>query len=114
MNKPTKTEWRNRIIGTGMEDAEQLLANPKNWRVHPKAQQTALEGALNEIGWVQNVIVNQRTGFVVDGHARIALAISKGRRFRLFMWIWTKQRKPQQLVTAGGTQRSTKWRPPAA
>ena len=54
MSKQKATEWRIRIVDVGMEDAEQLLANPKNWRVHPKAQQTALEGALNEIGWVQN------------------------------------------------------------
>lgn len=69
--------WRNRIVGTGWEDPEQLLANPKNWRVHPKAQQDALGGVLSEVGWVQTVIVNQATGFVVDGHARIGLAISK-------------------------------------
>lgn len=58
--------WRNRIVGEGMEDADQLLANPRNWRIHPKAQQDALEGVLREVGWVQRVIVNQRTGFVVD------------------------------------------------
>jgi len=32
---------------------------------------------LDQVGWVQDVIVNQRTGHVVDGHARIALAILK-------------------------------------
>jgi len=69
-------KWRNRIVGTGEEDAEQLLANPKNWRVHPKNQQDALQGVLSAVGWVQHVIVNRRTGFVVDGHARVAMAIS--------------------------------------
>jgi DNA modification methylase len=29
------------------------------------------------VGWVQQVMVNRRTGFVVDGHARVALAISR-------------------------------------
>ncbi len=38
--------WRNRITGTGEEAPDQLLANPANWRVHPKAQQDALAGAL--------------------------------------------------------------------
>lgn len=70
--------WRNRIVGEDLVDADQLLANPRNWRVHPKAQQDALEGVLREVGWVQRVIVNQRTGFVVDGHARVAMAISRG------------------------------------
>jgi DNA modification methylase len=72
--------WRNRIVGHGEEDPEQLLANPRNWRIHPKAQQDALAGVLAEVGWVQDVIVNKRTGFVVDGHARVALAISAGER----------------------------------
>lgn len=72
--------WRNRIVGTGVEDADQLLANPRNWRIHPKHQQAALEGILKEVGWVQNVIVNRTTGFVLDGHARVALAISRGEK----------------------------------
>ena len=33
---------------------------------------------LSEVGWVQNIIVNQRTGYVIDGHARISIAISRG------------------------------------
>lgn len=72
-----KTEpWRNRIIGHGEEAPDQLLANPANWRIHPKHQQDALSGVLDEIGWIQSVIVNQRSGFVVDGHLRAAIAIS--------------------------------------
>lgn len=69
--------WNNRIVGHGEEAPDQLLANPRNWRIHPKAQQEALEGLLGEVGWVQDVIVNRRTGHVVDGHLRVALAISR-------------------------------------
>jgi hypothetical protein len=72
------TGWRNRITGSGEEAPDQLLANPANWRIHPKAQQDALAGALDAVGWVQQVLVNRRTGFVVDGHARVALALSRG------------------------------------
>ena len=72
--------WRNRIVGHGDEDPSRLIANPKNWRLHPKAQQDALAGVLEEVGWVQDIIVNQRTGFVVDGHARVTLAMSAGQR----------------------------------
>jgi ParB-like chromosome segregation protein Spo0J len=64
-------------VGHGEEAPDQLLANPRNWRVHPKAQQDALAGALGEVGWVAGVIVNKRTGHVVDGHARVGLAISR-------------------------------------
>lgn len=52
-----------------------MLANPRNWRVHPRYQQEALKATLAGVGWVQNVIVNKRTGHVVDGHARVALAL---------------------------------------
>jgi hypothetical protein len=70
--------WQNRITGYGEEAPDQLLANPKNWRIHPKFQQDALAGVLREVGIVQNVIVNQRTGFVVDGHLRVGLALREG------------------------------------
>ncbi len=70
--------WRSRIVKTAEEDPEQLLANPLNWRIHPKHQQDALEGVLDDVGWVQNVIVNERTGHVIDGHLRITLAIREG------------------------------------
>jgi len=73
----TAAHWKNRILGEGEEAPDQLLANPRNWRIHPKAQQDALAGILSEVGWVQRVIVNQRTGHMVDGHARVALAISR-------------------------------------
>ena len=68
-------QWRNRITGYGEEDPSQLLANPANWRIHPKGQQDALAGVLSEVGYVQNVIVNQRTGHLVDGHLRVSLAL---------------------------------------
>jgi hypothetical protein len=75
------SRWRNRIIGEGAEDPERLLANPKNFRIHPQAQQDALAAVLDNVGWVQHAaIVNQRTGFVVDGHLRVSLALSRGER----------------------------------
>ena len=39
--------------------------------------QTHLCRQLDQVGWVQQVMVNRRTGFVVDGHARVALALSR-------------------------------------
>jgi len=74
------TAWANRIIGHGEEAPEGLLANPANWRLHPKAQQDALAGVLSEVGWVQDIIVNRRTGHVVDGHLRVSLALREAAR----------------------------------
>ena len=69
------TAWANRIVGHGEEAPGGLLANPANWRLHPKAQQDALAGVLSEVGWVQDIIVNRRSGHVVDGHLRVSLAL---------------------------------------
>jgi len=69
---------KNRIVGHGEEAPEQLLANPRNWRIHPHLQEEALEGALAQVGWVQTVLVNRTTGHLIDGHLRVALAIRLG------------------------------------
>ena len=74
------TAWKNRIVGSGEEAPDQLVANPANWRTHPAAQRDALRGSLATVGWVQQVLVNRRTGYVVDGHARVALALTRGER----------------------------------
>src|SRR4051812_41145970 len=77
--EPQKSaQWSTRIVGQGEEAPEQLLANPRNWRIHPKHQQDALQETLDRVGWVQSVIVNRITGHVIDGHLRVGLAISKG------------------------------------
>src|SRR4051812_42820956 len=74
----SKAQWQIRILGYGLEDPEQLLANDKNFRIHPAAQQKAMSALLRTVGIVQNIIVNQRTQKVIDGHMRIQLAISEG------------------------------------
>lgn len=72
------TTWETRIIGHGFEDPEQLLANPRNWRVHPREQEDAIAQVLDRVGWVRGVLVNQRSGFVVDGHLRVKAAMKAG------------------------------------
>ncbi len=66
--------WKQRITGSGMESPEKLMMNPDNWRRHPQSQQAAMEGVLDDLGWIQQVIVNQRTGRLIDGHLRVELA----------------------------------------
>ena len=70
--------YKNRIIGSGEESLDNILFNPRNWRIHPLSQQDALKGVLEEVGWVQEVIINKRTGHLVDGHLRCQLAAREG------------------------------------
>lgn len=74
---PLAERWRSRIVGHGEEKADQLLANPGNWRIHPIGQQQALGALLDQVGWVQDVVVNRKTGHVVDGHLRVHLALER-------------------------------------
>src|SRR5450759_4699852 len=69
--------WRSRIVGSGEEAPDQLVANPLNWRTHPGPQRDALRGSLNEVGWVQQILVNRQSGHVVDGHARVEEALTR-------------------------------------
>lgn len=70
--------WQNRIVGHADVAPADLVPNPRNWRTHPLEQQRALGGALTEVGWVTEVIVNRTTGRIVDGHLRIELALARG------------------------------------
>lgn len=74
----TDQMWRSRITRHADADPTALKANPQNWRSHPPAQREALVQTLDEVGWVQDVIVNETTGHVIDGHLRIELAIERG------------------------------------
>lgn len=85
---PTPTKWVNRITGHAELPAGQIVANDRNFRLHPTAQESALRGALSTVGWVQDVIVNQRTAAawgdrqnrptLVDGHLRVRAALAQG------------------------------------
>lgn len=71
------TGWQNRIIRQSLADPNTIATNDKNWRLHPDFQKKNLTGILDRIGWIQGVIVNQRTGKLIDGHLRLAAAIEK-------------------------------------
>lgn len=75
--KAPPSAFQNRIIGYGEESPDQLLANPRNARIHPLTQQEGLTAILERVGWVTPIIVNKRTGFVVDGHLRVAVSITR-------------------------------------
>ncbi len=74
-HKMSTISWSSNIVGESDVDPQALQANPLNHRRHSKRQIAALKRVMADIGWVQRVVVNRRSGKIVDGHARVALAI---------------------------------------
>ena len=69
--------WKNCIVAHENRDPAELKAHPLNYRTHPETQVVALSGVLDEVGLVQGVILNQRTGRLLDGHLRVELALAQ-------------------------------------
>lgn len=69
--------WRNRITRHADVPPSELVAHPLNARRHGRMQADALNGVLSEVGVVQSVIVNERTGRMLDGHLRAELALAR-------------------------------------
>lgn len=69
-----KANWQNRIVEYAEYDPRQLQPHPLNWRRHSRVQSRALGRALDSIGWAKPIIVNRRTGHIIDGHLRVELA----------------------------------------
>lgn len=64
---------RDRIKEFKRVRADQLQANPRNWRTHPPEQQDALRGVLAEVGIVDAVIARELPDGkleLIDGHLR--------------------------------------------
>ena len=71
--------WANRIVEYAPAvDPATLAAHPENWRGHPDAQKMALTESLGRVGWVGAVLVNSRTGRIIDGHERVEEAQAAG------------------------------------
>lgn len=73
--KPTGKSIRDRVIEQRKVRAEELLANPANWRKHPDQQRAAFRGLLKEIGFAGSALAyySERAGgalTLIDGHLR--------------------------------------------
>ncbi len=64
---------RDRIKELRRVPAKHLRPNPKNWRIHPPAQQDALRGVLAEIGYAGALLARELDDGsleLIDGHLR--------------------------------------------
>ncbi len=66
------TAIRDRIVELRRVPASELVADPRNWRRHPPAQQRALRSVLAEVGYADALLARQTAeGLVlIDGHLR--------------------------------------------
>ena len=64
---------RDRIKELRRVRAKDLVPNPNNWRIHPKAQAAALSGLLAEIGYADALLARELSDGrlqLIDGHLR--------------------------------------------
>ena len=67
---------RDRIKELRRVPAGELKANPKNWRIHPEGQRTALSHMLERIGYAAACIARETSEglLLIDGHLRTDIA----------------------------------------
>ncbi len=67
---PLRLEW---------VEAGSLAENPLNWRKHSEAQLQSLRELVSDpdIGWAGACLFNERTGRLIDGHARKSVVDSR-------------------------------------
>ncbi len=77
---PAKTSapWRSRITGSGTIKVAEARPHALNFRLHPHGRSQALAASLDQVGWVQQIVVNTTTGNLIDGHLRVELARQRG------------------------------------
>jgi hypothetical protein len=59
-------------------DPKNLKPNPMNYRMHPEQQKKILAAVIGEVGWAGALLYNEKTGNLIDGHARQEEAIERG------------------------------------
>ncbi len=99
MTVRTTTEPGERLRLEWVE-AGSLSANPKNWRRHPKSQMAALRGTIAdpEIGWAGALLFNERTGRLIDGHARQKVVDAKA-IVPVLIGSWSEEAEQRILLT---------------
>ena len=67
---------KDRIKSLRRVRAGDLRPNPKNWRLHSREQQDALQGILSEVGWADAVLARETADGleIVDGHLRAEIS----------------------------------------
>lgn len=82
-----------------------IRPHPRNWRTHPPEQRKALESLIRDGGVVRPLVVNGRTGYLVDGHLRREVLIDlHGPAYRVPVLIgdWSEEQELELLAGIDG------------
>lgn len=90
-DRPLRLEWI---------EAGSLVENPHNWRRHPDGQMQALKDVIGdpEVGWAGACLFNERTGRLIDGHAR-RNAVDPSTPIPVLVGSWTEAAEKKILLT---------------
>lgn len=95
----------NAIVWTGEVDPKTLLDHPSNYKVHTSEQRRAMEVILNDVGFVSDVLVNRRTGRILDGHLRAEIARDRNQLVPVRMVDISEEDEVKYLATIDPTAR---------
>lgn len=79
--------WADRIVGREAVDPRSIEPHPDNWREHPGEQLETLARVIDDVGQIAPLIVSKRTRRVLNGHARLRLAIEQGLNSVEVVWV---------------------------
>ncbi len=81
-------------------EAGSLSENPANWRRHPAGQVAALKNLIAdpEVGWAGALLYNERSGRLIDGHARQKVA-GPGTLVPVLIGSWSEEAEKKILLT---------------
>lgn len=98
--KPKPTSVQHQPLRLEYRSPKELAENPRNWRRHPDSQIAALTDVISEVGWAGACLLNERTGRLIDGHARQKVAIQQGAELvPVLIGDWSEEDEAKILAT---------------
>lgn len=75
-----------------------LAEHPGNWKFHGSDQLASIESLMGSVGWAGALLLNERTGRLVDGHGRLSIARRSTEPVPVLVGDWTEEQERQILL----------------
>lgn len=90
--------WADRTAEMEEVDPSTLREHPDNWRLHSDEQLAILSRILGDLGQIGGIIASKRSRLVLNGHARLRLAIDQGVRRVLVQWVDVTEEEERRVL----------------